>query len=117
MFCPQCGAQAEASVKFCRTCGLNLLEYARLFTNSVPEPERESREQAEQEIRQVRGVRVLAAAYFSLLLTFLLFVLAWATLRGRDGEIAGLFILALFILSMLLGCWGFYTLWRSKFFK
>src|SRR5215813_6275703 len=117
MFCPQCGAKAEASVKFCRACGLNLSEYARSLTTLLSEPERESREQAEEEIRQMKGVRALAAAYFTSLLTILLFAWAHWNLHGPDGEIAGLFILALVILSVLLAGWGTYTLWRSKFFK
>ena len=118
MFCPQCGILAEASMKFCRACGLNLSEYARSFMSPLQEPERESREQAEQEIRQVRGVRTLAAAYFSSLFTLLLLGLAAAVLRGGDLEKIGPVLIILYmLLSVLLGGWGMYTLWRSKFFK
>src|SRR5262249_13342545 len=87
------------------------------FANLAPEPERESREQAEQEMRQVRGVRVLVVAYCSFLLTLFLFGLAVAKLRGQNEKFFGLTLLVLFILSALLGGWGIYTLWKSKFFR
>ena len=128
MFCPQCGAQAEASVKFCRACGLNISELARSFTNPTPEPELQTREQAEQEITQVRGIRGLAVAYLSCLLSVLLLILILLIALGIDalgGHVNGQvmdtilvgFLTVYFTLSMAVGGWGMYNLWRGKFFK
>ena len=118
MFCPQCGAQAEASVKFCRACGLNLSEYERLSTNPALEPERENREQAEQEIRQVRGIRALVVASFFSLVTLVLVGLLAVIVNKHDFiEVAPTLLLLDVILSVLLGGWGIYNLWRGKFFK
>ena len=117
MFCPQCGAQADQSTKFCKTCGAKLTEHALLLAAPrEAEPTRISREEALRQLRCLKGSRSLVA---STLLTplLLLFVGAAASAHGPDADVLG--IIAFFLTCIWLGTggWGIVNLLRGDFFK
>jgi len=116
MFCPQCGAKVETPVKFCRACGLKLSEHVQVLASAEVEAERENRERAECEVRQLKGTLALSTFFLIMLLLPLLFVFAIMT-GGREGEMIAVILAIIQCLSLLLGGWGVYNLWRGDFFK
>jgi uncharacterized membrane protein YvbJ len=60
MFCPQCGAQAEQQVKFCRSCGLKLSDHAQLLPRTRElDAKQMSPDEAEREVRLLKSTKAL----------------------------------------------------------
>jgi uncharacterized membrane protein YciS (DUF1049 family) len=102
MFCPQCGAPAEATTKFCKSCGLKLAEHGRLLEEQRGEGPGNTPEWL-REKRVSTGVILLLVSVFNLLLFFLIFgVTALSNLGNPEFRTAGTTELVVFLLTSLL---------------
>ncbi len=101
MYCPHCAAAAEASTKFCKSCGLKLTEHLRLLAEqhgaeagSVPEWLREKRMQT--------GIIVLLVSLLNVLFFFLVFGLTALNAASAAFRASGTIMLIVFLLTTLL---------------
>ncbi len=60
MHCPNCGAEATTSQKFCRACGLSLDRFAQLLAELLPDGEDESVTKARRRLRQLERALTIA---------------------------------------------------------
>lgn len=125
MFCPQCGAQAEQQVKFCRSCGLKLSDHAQLLPRARElDAKQMSPDEAEREVRLLNSTKALVVNVALLPVSLALVSLAFLMLRLVDtaarskGEMIPLIILsAIFLTSHLYFSFrSIFNLFRSGFF-
>ena len=122
MFCPQCGAQSEQQIKFCRSCGLKLSDHAQLLPRThQTEAKQMSPEEAEHEVRWLKSTKALAVSSLLLPLSLALAVVAFLMAispgpRDKMIPIAAIIALVSFV-HFCLGGLGFVNLVRSGFFK
>ena len=72
MYCPQCGTQTEQKTKFCKSCGLKLVDHARLL-EEPREAERMTQEQWRREKRFMTGVTLMMVTAFNLIIFLIVY--------------------------------------------
>lgn len=117
MFCPQCGAQAEQSTKFCKSCGLKLADHARLL-EEPREAERMSQAELQRDKRLTTGIVMMMVTVLNLILFFVIFG-SFMLANANPGAVkAGSWMLLSFLSSALLfGGIGIWNLISSGFFR
>lgn len=99
MHCPNCGAEASASQKFCRACGLSLERFAQLLVELLPDVGDKNVARAKLRLRQLESATKLTG--YAVGLTAWLAVTTLITLAGvnvmiNTGNIGeGVLLLAL----------------------
>jgi len=72
MYCPQCGTQTEQKTKFCKSCGLKLVDHARLL-EEPREAEHMTQEQWRREKRFMTGVTLMMVTAFNLIIFLIVY--------------------------------------------
>ena len=112
MYCPKCGAVAELQTKFCKSCGLRLVDHSQLLDEL-------DNERGSEDRRQIRkGTKFLLASLIAMTLNF---VTTDGLLIGANPSFptAARIFMAVFLLAtpLLVGAIGLAYLVRGGFFK
>lgn len=125
MFCPQCGAQAEQQVKFCRSCGLKLSNHAQLLPRTREiDTKQMSPEEADREARLLKSIKALVVNLsllpVSLALAFLvclMFRLIDVAAKPKEEMIPLIILSFIFLTAHLYSSYrSIFNLIRSGFF-
>ncbi len=112
MYCPKCGAVVELQTKFCKSCGLRLVDHAQLLDGPDDDRDGENRKQ----IR--KGTKFLLASLIAMTLNF---VMTGGLLIGANPSFpitARIFmVIVLLATPLLIGGIGVGYLVRGGFFK
>lgn len=114
MYCPNCGAQIEHAVKFCKGCGLRLSDHARLL-ESQREADADGNPQMRREKRMVAGVVLMMVTAGDLLIFLTVFGAITLTLGNRPGLLW--MLISFLAASLITGGLGVFNLTRSGFFR
>lgn len=112
MFCPNCGTQTEAQIKFCKSCGLKLIEHVRLLENP------EELEQANAKDRLLRsGTGAMVGSFIAIVFYTILccVMLSVKPALSQTTPLPLWFII--FLAGLLPGIIGLVNLVRGGYFK
>ena len=114
MYCPNCGAQIEQAINFCKACGLKVTDHARLL-----EEQRQAESEGEQPMRRERqrgtGVVLMLVTAFNLLIFLTVFGTITLALGNRPGFLW--MLISFLAASLVTGGLGVFNLARSGFFR
>lgn len=114
MYCPNCGAQIEQAIKFCKACGLKVTDHARLL-----ETQREDESQGQpmrREKRMMTGVVLTLVTAFDLLIFLTVFGAITLSHVGFRSDFVWQLV-AFLTASLITGGLGAFNLARSGFFS
>lgn len=114
MYCPNCSAQIEHAINFCKACGLKVTDHARLL-----EEQREAESEGERPMRRERrlmtGVVWTFVTAFDLLIFLTVFGAITLTQPIRPGFLW--MLISFLAASLISGGLGVFNLARSGFFR
>ena len=114
MYCPNCSAQIEHAINFCKACGLKVTDHARLLEEQR-EDESDGERPMRREKRMMRGVVLTLVTAFNLLIFLTVFGAITLTQPTRPGFLW--MLISFLAASLITGGLGVMNLARSGFFR